>query len=56
MIENNDIYQWGNLFKNSKSEKNDTDMLMIKQKDLLEGKEMIQISCKYRVAGAIVKT
>lgn len=55
-IENNDVYQWGNLFKNSKTEKNDTDMLMIKSKDLFGGKEILNMSCKYRIAGAIVKS
>ena len=54
-LEKNDIYQWGNLFKNSKIEKNDTDMLMIKSKDLFDGKEIETVSCKYKVAGAIVK-
>lgn len=55
-VENNDIYQWGNLFKNSKIEKNDTDMLMIKSKEMFEGNEILSIACKYRVAGAIVKS
>lgn len=54
-LEKDDIYQWGNLFKNSKIEKNDTDMLMIKSKDIFDGKEIENVSCKYKVAGAIVK-
>ena len=30
-------------------------MLMIESKDLFGEKEIVDISCKYRVAGAIVK-
>lgn len=55
-IDKNDIYQWGNLFKNSKTEKNDTDMLMINSKAGFEGREVLSISCKYKIAGAVVKS
>ena len=54
-IDKNDIYQWGNLFKNSKTEKNDTDMLMINSNSGFDGREVLSISCKYKIAGAVVK-
>ncbi len=53
--ENNDIYQWGSLFKNQKVIDNDHDMNLIESKELFEGKEIIEISCKNTIAGAIVK-
>ncbi len=54
--ESNHVYQWGNLFKRANMEKNDSDMHMIKPNLLFDGKEILHISCKYRVAGAIVKS
>ena len=48
------IYQWGNLFKNSSTQKNDNDMLLVNQ-DFFDGKEIIKISAKFKAAGALVK-
>lgn len=50
----NKIFQWGNLFKQSSTEKTDLDMLMVKE-DLFEKKEIIMISGKFKLCGALVR-
>ena len=52
--ENGKIYQWGNLFKQSKTEKTDSDMSALKD-DPFEGKEIVNISGKFKICGAIVQ-
>lgn len=52
--ENNKIYQWGNLFKQSKTEKSDNDMSQLKE-DPFGGNEVVQFSGKFKLAGAIVR-
>lgn len=52
--EHNKIYQWGNLFKQSKADKTDSDMHMITE-TLFDGKEIISISGKFKMCGALVK-
>ncbi len=50
----NKIHQWGNLFKQSKTEKSDNDMSVLKD-DPFENKEVVRFSGKFKLAGAIVK-
>jgi alpha-tubulin suppressor-like RCC1 family protein len=52
--EDNKIYQWGNLFKQSTTEKTDMDMLPVKE-NLFNDKEIIMISGKFKVCGALVR-
>ena len=52
--EENKIYQWGNLFKQSTTEKTDMDMLPVKE-SLFNDKEIIMFSGKFKVCGALVK-
>ena len=52
--ENNNLYQWGDLFKKKIAEKNDYDMQRIIE-DQFEKKEIIMISGKFKICGAIVK-
>lgn len=49
----NKIYQWGSLFKNSYAVP-DEDMLRVDKKVLFDNKNIIMISGKFRVCGAIV--
>jgi alpha-tubulin suppressor-like RCC1 family protein len=48
------VYQWGNLFKANKTDKTDSDMYMLKEK-LFDGKEILLISGKFKLCGALVK-
>jgi alpha-tubulin suppressor-like RCC1 family protein len=52
--ENGKIYQWGNLFKQSKTEKTDSDMSALKD-DPFEGKQIVNISGRFKICGAIVQ-
>ncbi len=52
--ENGKIYQWGNLFKQSKTEKTDSDMSQLKD-DPFKDKEILKISGKFKLCGALVK-
>jgi alpha-tubulin suppressor-like RCC1 family protein len=52
--EHNKVYQWGSLFKASTTEKTDSDMQLVKD-DLFGGKEILMISGKFKVCGALVK-
>jgi len=55
MIDSNDkIYQWGNLFRQSKTEKSDSDMSLLKENPF-ENKSVVKFSGKFKLAGAIVK-
>jgi hypothetical protein len=55
-LDDNKVYQWGNLFVKSKvASKSDSDMQEIKADDLFDGKEVMSISAKFKLAGAIVK-
>lgn len=49
----NNIYQWGNLFKPKLSEKTDFDMLKINT-NLFNNKKILSVSGKFKVCGAIV--
>ena len=51
--ENNNVYQWGNLFKKKIAEKTDSDMEMITEK-LIDG-EIIMMSGKFKICGAIIR-
>ena len=52
--DDNKIYQWGSLFKQSSTEKTDLDMLPIKE-NLFNGKEIIMMNGKFKVCGALVR-
>ena len=54
-LDSNNIYQWGNLFKKNKTEKSDYDMQMITSKDIFDMKEIVMISGKFKICGAIVR-
>lgn len=51
----NNVYQWGKLFKQAKTEKTDSDMLMIKD-TLFDGKNINWISGKFKMCGALVSS
>ena len=55
ILDDNKIYQWGDLFKKSIAEKTDTDMQLITKEDLFDHKEIIEFSGKFKLCGAIVK-
>jgi alpha-tubulin suppressor-like RCC1 family protein len=54
-LENNKIYQWGNLFPSNMTIKTDADMQEVKSEGLFNNREIIAISAKFKLAGAIVK-
>jgi hypothetical protein len=57
-LDKGDIYQSGTLFKKSKEEnqKDDDEMHKIKNLDAFNGKEILDITGKYKVVAAIVKS
>jgi hypothetical protein len=54
ILDDNKIYQWGNLFPSNKTTRSDSDMSEIKTEQF-DGKEVLSISAKFKLAGAIVK-
>ena len=54
-IEENKIYQWGNLFPSNLAIKTDADMQEVNSDSLFDKRELLTISAKFKLAGAIVK-
>ena len=52
----NNVYQWGNLFdRNSTDKKDENDMHLIKSKEIFGNMDIVQISSKFTLSGALLK-
>jgi hypothetical protein len=55
ILDDNKIYQWGNLFSSRSTIKTDSDMHEVISTNLFDGHEVEMLSAKFKLAGAIVK-